>query len=67
MKALLKDVNIDIGNEINNKGLDELQKEFKVLAKKILVFKEDPYSDNYHMLLPYLWKLQHKIESILWG
>ncbi len=50
MKALLQDVNIDIGRWINNKGLVELQKEFNDKYKQILIFKDNPSSDIYHRL-----------------
>ena len=64
MKALLKDVNIDIGKEINNKDLDEVKNDFISVYKAILRFKDNPISDEYHKLHSYLTDLQNRKEYL---
>jgi len=60
-------INKVVGKGILNKSLVELQKEFNDKFKEILVFKDNPTSDDYHEKYTELKDLDAKIDNIPMG
>ncbi len=64
MIVLSKDVNIDIGNKINDKPLIKLENKFEDKFEELLDFRDDPSSKDYRRLLTDLWNIQDQKELL---
>jgi glutamine synthetase type III len=67
LNSISSNINKVIDQEISNNSLVKLQTEFNDKYEKILVFKGDPYSDDYHEKYNELKYLDNKIDNIQVG